>query len=154
MPFNRTPKFNKGFTLIELLVVIAVIAVLAAVIMIAINPAKRNKQARDATRKSDIGQLANALKAYYTTNLTYPSPSGPGSSSGLTSLTVSGDLKIVPKDSLGSEYQYLVSGSGDNSEAAIYATVEDPTSGSGNWVWCWRSANATIGEVVNGSCTP
>lgn len=142
-----------GFTLIELLIVITILAILAASIMIAINPAKRKGQARDATRKSDIGQIGNVLKAYYTEKDTYPAGSGPASSSGLTSL-VPGDLKSIPKDPLNVEYQYTVSGSGVNSEAAIYATLEDPTSGGGTWLWCFRSASFNITEVTGGSCTP
>jgi len=132
----------------------AILAVLAAVIMIAINPAKRQKQARDAARKSDIGQIANALKAYYTANGGYPAPSGSASMSGLTALKASGDLKIIPLDPVGNEYQYLVSGSGDGSEAAVYGQLEAPASGSSSWVWCWRSESVTIGEVTSGACQP
>lgn len=144
----------KGFTLIELLIVMAILAVLAAVIMIAINPAKRQKQARDATRKSDIGQIANALKAYFATYDIYPSPSGFASVSGLTALRASGDLKIIPLDPVGNEYQYLISGSGNGSEVAVYGQLEAPTSGSGTWVWCWRSNSVTVAEVANGNCQP
>ena len=143
-----------GITLIELLIVMAILAVLAAVIMMAINPAKRQKQARDAARKSDIGQVVNALKAYYTTNDGYPSPSGLASVSGLTALRASGDLKLIPLDPIGNEYQYLVSGSGDSSQAAIYGELEDPTSVSGNWVWCCRSESVSVGEITNGNCQP
>lgn len=143
-----------GFTMIELLVVIAIMAVLAAVIMMAINPAKRQKQARDATRKSDIGQIANALNAYFAANSQFPAPGGPASTSGLTALRASGDLKIIPLDPVGNEYQYLISGTGNNSEVALYAVLEDATSGSGDWVWCWRSASVSVGEVAEGGCTP
>jgi len=146
--------WRHGFTLIELLIVIAIMAVLAATIMVAINPVKRKSQARDAARKNDIGQIANALKAYYTTYDAYPSPAGPASVSGLTALRASGDLKIIPLDPIGTEYQYLVSGSGISSEAAVYGEIEDPTSGSGNWVWCWRSESVSIGEVGSGNCQP
>ena len=143
-----------GFTLVEVLIVIAIMSILATVIVTAVDPLKRKSQARDATRKSDIGQLANALKAYYTTSDTYPEPSGPGSVSGMTALTANGDLKLIPHDPLDNEYQYVVSGSGVKSEAALYITVEDPTSGSGNWVWCWRSTITKPGEVASGNCSP
>lgn len=143
----------RGFTLIELLVVMTILAVLASVIMIAINPAKRQKQARDATRKSDIGQIANALSSYFSANSLFPAPGGPASESGLTALRASGDLKIIPLDPVGNEYQYLISGTGNNSEVALYAVLEDVTSGSGDWVWCWHSASVSVGEITEGACT-
>jgi len=61
-----------GFTLIELLVVIAIIGILAGAILVAINPAKRAKQARDAQRKQDINSIANALVGYYILTGGYP----------------------------------------------------------------------------------
>ena len=54
-----------GFTLIELLIVIAILGILAAAVLVAINPQKRTRQARDAGRKNDIGSLATELQAYY-----------------------------------------------------------------------------------------
>ena len=54
-----------GFTLVELLVVIAIVGVLAGVIIAAINPTQRVKEARDAPRKNDISQIAIALQTYY-----------------------------------------------------------------------------------------
>ncbi|OGD95640.1 hypothetical protein A3F02_02630 [Candidatus Curtissbacteria bacterium RIFCSPHIGHO2_12_FULL_38_9b] len=144
----------RGFTLIELLIVMGILAILAVVIMMAINPAKRQKQARDATRKSDIGQIANALNSYFSANSLFPVPSGPASISGLTSLRASGDLKIIPFDPVGNEYQYLISSTGNNSEVALYAALEDATSGVGDWVWCWRSASVSVGEITEGGCTP
>ncbi len=55
-------KQQKGFTLIELLIVIAVIVVLAAAVFVALNPAKRFQDSRDARRSSDIASLLGALK--------------------------------------------------------------------------------------------
>ncbi len=56
--------FKKGFTLIELLVVIAILAVLATVIVVIINPAELLRQARDATRVSDMAALNSAVALY------------------------------------------------------------------------------------------
>lgn len=55
---------KKGFTLIELLVVIAILAVLATVIVVIINPAELLRQARDATRVSDMAALNSAVALY------------------------------------------------------------------------------------------
>lgn len=70
--FTTFSLHKRGFTLIELLVVIAITGILAGAILVAINPAKRQKQARDAIRKQDINSIANALVSYYTLGGNYP----------------------------------------------------------------------------------
>lgn len=52
---------NKGFTLIEILVVIGIIAVLSAVVLVAINPARQFKLARDSQRVSNVTAILNAI---------------------------------------------------------------------------------------------
>lgn len=140
-------KAKRGFTLIELLIVIAILGILAAAVLVAVNPAKRQKQARDAGRKSDVGQVATALQAYHTS---------PGSGiypAGLTALTASGDLKQLPTDpTSGGNYQYTLNAA--STEAAVYGTLEDPTSGGGTWFWCWQSTSGKAQEVSSGSCAP
>src|SRR4030042_5449354 len=61
----------RGFTLIEILIVITIIAVVSSVVGVAVvgNQAK----ARDATRKTDLKQIADALREYYVDhNFQYP----------------------------------------------------------------------------------
>lgn len=55
-------KNQKGFTLVELLVVIAIIGVLVAIIFVALDPATRFKQARDAVRQNDVQEILTAIK--------------------------------------------------------------------------------------------
>jgi len=50
-----------GFTLIEILVVIGIIAVLASVVLVAINPVRQFKLARDSQRMSNVNALLNSI---------------------------------------------------------------------------------------------
>jgi len=60
--------YHQGFTLIELLLVIAVIVALAVTVFVALNPAGRLAQARDARRISDVDVLLTAAQEYVVDN--------------------------------------------------------------------------------------
>ena len=116
-------KNKKAFTLIELLIVIAILGILAAAILVAINPSKRIKQARDAQRKSDINVITNALIGYYTMIEKYPAENACESSVGAT-----GFLNCPPPSlgtnwgqSVGFIYQRLVT-----SQGVLKALPKDP----------------------------
>ena len=142
-------KFFRGFTLIELLIVIAIMGILAAAVLVAINPLRRSQQARDASRKSDIGQYASALQAYYVIpgNGLYPTNVSGAADTALTGLTASGSLKRLALDPKGNSYSYTSSGNVTPNESAVFATMEAPTAATG-W-WCWRSSNGVATELTN-----
>lgn len=52
---------RKGFTLIEILVVIGIIGVLATVVLVAVNPSRQFKQARDSQRVANVNTILNAI---------------------------------------------------------------------------------------------
>jgi len=63
-------KINKGFTLVELLVVMAILGVLVTLIGTAFRSAQA--RGRDAQRKSDLKQIANALELFFNDYGFYP----------------------------------------------------------------------------------
>ena len=59
---------RSGFTLIELIIVIAIIAILAGAIFVAVDPARRLNQSRNATRANDVATILDAVKTYQVDN--------------------------------------------------------------------------------------
>lgn len=60
-PMSRSGTNKQGFTLIELLIVIAIIGFLAAAILVAVDPVKRVKQARNTQRWSEVNSMLEAV---------------------------------------------------------------------------------------------
>ena len=65
---NVSRRDQKGFTLVELLVVIGIIVILFAVILVAVDPARRLSQARDAVRRQDVRNILEAVQEYMVDN--------------------------------------------------------------------------------------
>ena len=61
-----------GFTLIEILIVIGIIAILAAIVLVAVNPAKQFAKANNAQRASNINAILNAVGQYTVDNKGLP----------------------------------------------------------------------------------
>lgn len=94
---------QKGFTLVELLVVIGIIVILFAVILVAVDPARRLQQARDAVRRQDVRDILEAIEEFTVDN----DGSAPSAIDGTTA-----------------SYQVLgTAGSGCNSGCGSFTTV-------------------------------
>jgi type IV pilus assembly protein PilA len=81
---------QSGFTLIEILIVIGVIAILAAIVLVAVNPAKQFEKANDAQRSSNVNALINAVGQYIVDNK--------GSLSGIDITTTPRDISSAGAD--------------------------------------------------------
>ena len=137
---------KKGFTLVELLVVMAIIAILATVIIGGFRSSQM--RGRDAQRKSDLKQIANALEIFFADYGKYPPASGTqlagcsynaGTGAGgacdwgageFKDVDINGNtktiyFKIVPKDPASSQnYVYRVSSTQNMYQ--LFARLENP----------------------------
>jgi prepilin-type N-terminal cleavage/methylation domain-containing protein len=64
----RINRLRKGFTLIELIIVIAIIAILAAAIFVALDPARRLHESRNARRWSDVTNMLDSVVKHQVDN--------------------------------------------------------------------------------------
>jgi prepilin-type N-terminal cleavage/methylation domain-containing protein len=64
---------QSGFTLIELLVSLTIVTILAVAVYVALNPAQRLKDAKDARRAADVDSILTAIHSSVVDNKgTYP----------------------------------------------------------------------------------
>ena len=108
---------KKGFILVELLIVMAIISILATLIV----GGFRSSQARgrDAQRKSDLKQVANALELFFSDYGKYPPASGT-LTDGKTTY-----MRTLSKDPVSAQnYVYRVST--NQSQFQLFAYLENP----------------------------
>ena len=136
---------SKGFTLIELLVVISIIGVLTTLVLVSYTGAQ--KQARDASRRSDLNQYRNALQNYAVSNGgKYPvHPEAYDAKNFCNSGgELEGYLSTCPRDPDQSKTYWYIS-SPDGLTYTLYADIE-----TGKWLYLSSTGETgkTIEEVA------
>lgn len=164
---NQSASRSRGFTLIELLVVIAIIGLLSAIVLASLNVAR--VKGYDATRKSSLTQVQEALELYYNDNGLYPKANNSYNTGGagygyasqcqvggnvananniITGLVSGGYIAQIPTDTQTSTsgnnccYEYFVSSTGSDYKFTFFKG----TSPAGN---CALSAAGTGGGLID-----
>ncbi|MFZ3301746.1 MAG: prepilin-type N-terminal cleavage/methylation domain-containing protein [Microgenomates group bacterium] len=132
---------KNGFTLVELLVVMSIIGVLAALAVGSFRTAQM--RGRDATRKSDLKQISNALELFYADYGRYPAASGgmisacsynPTLGTGTSCSWGTGEFtdgktvyfKVLPDDPTDSySYTYEIVSGSNNQKYKLFAKLEN-----------------------------
>ncbi len=108
MKYGRKPSGQAGFTLLEIMVVMVIIGILAAIV--APRLIERADEAKVTATRSQMSNIAQALKLYRLHSGHYPT-----TSEGLIALSQSGKngkryMDRLPKDAWGNHFVYLSPG--------------------------------------------
>ena len=125
---------KKGFSLIEILVVVTIIGLLT--VTAAVTYTAFLKQARDAKRKTDLGQISVALEMYRSNNDTYPTTGF----SQLTAPTIY--IQSVPTDPKNPTYTYYYLGTASDYTLGSYLEGGGTTCVAGQ---CGGNCNYCLG---------
>jgi general secretion pathway protein G len=119
---DKGNKDKNGFTLVEVLLITAILSLVMSILISSTQDAR--KQARDATRESDIRNIQASMAVFFDQNDRYPS--------NYSELLNSNLFNQIPQDpSTGSEYPYATSTAGDNFDLCVAACMELPENGGG-----------------------
>lgn len=159
---------KKGFTLIELLVAFAIIGVLASIVVFSSNSAL--KRSRDAQRKSDLKNIADAFELFYNDHGVYPLSGayslitacpydsqvpqnstncvwGEGIMSDDRGTVYMTQLPKDPRSNVNYRYMYLVSPARD--QYKIFALLENPEDPNIDSVAIGQDVDCTVGGLLN-----
>ena len=133
---------SSGFTLVELLIVMAIIGIIASIGLGGFYSSQA--KARDAKRKANLSQIADALELYYNDKAKYPAAGtganvgkimgcGAGGTTVCTwgetafSNTTTGTVYMtkLPTDPLPDRYKYYYKTASSNSKYQLYARLEN-----------------------------